>query len=424
MASVRLSRAFAASRGKTHQYEAILLTPDTYLLTTCTDFAPTHAIMKKAVTIVTWFYPDQPGYLDFSYRVQALAKRYRVTLISREPIRQVELHSDAIDYVVIPTIDCAMPRHVEYVLRVAAYVRKLKPDMVVLLGSQIAAVKLVIGRIPVAVYWNEHPAHYFPVEEGNAVKRLLRAVLRGLTYRGARRAEVAMPIGEAHYEDLLVHGVSPERLRLIYMGVAAGFSPAPGDSPATVPVVSAAGEPLRLIYTGTVIHERGRDVMLEGLAKANAVRRVATLTMVGALPEQIAYCEARARELGLGDAFRIVGRVPGSAIPALLANADAGICIWEDRLYWRFNPPTKLFEYLVAGLPVVVSNIRTHTDYIRDWENGVVFEYAAESFSERVTELWNRRAELPRMRARALAESDKYLWNTLEVQFLDALPVD
>jgi glycosyltransferase involved in cell wall biosynthesis len=163
--------------------------------------------------------------------------------------------------------------------------------------------------------------------------------------------------------------------------------------------------------------------MLEGLAMANAARRVATLTMVGALPEQISFCESRAKELGLGDAFRIIGRVPGSAIPALLADADAGICIWEDRLYWRFNPPTKLFEYLVAGLPVLVSNIRTHTDYVRDWENGVVFDYAATSFAQCIKELWERRAELPRMRARALAESDKYLWSRLEEQFLAALPV-
>lgn len=377
--------------------------------------------MKKAVTIVTWFYPDQPGYLDFSYRVQALAKRYRVTLISREPIQQAELHSDAIDYVVIPTIDCAMPRHVAYVIRVASFVRKLNPDMVVLLGSQIATVKLLIGSIPAVVYWNEHPAHYFPAGQGSMVKRSVRAALRGLTYRGARRAEVAMPIGEAHHEDLLAHGVALERLRLIYMGVAAGFSPQTGNGPATV--VSGANEPLKLIYTGTVIHERGRDVMLEGLAKANARRRVATLTMVGALPEQIAYCLARARELGIGDALNVVGRVPGHAIPALLANADAGICIWEDRLYWRFNPPTKLFEYLVAGLPVLVSNIRTHTDYVRDWENGVVFDYAADSFAECVTALWQRRAELPRMRACALAESEKYLWNKLEAQFLNALPV-
>jgi len=375
------------------------------------------------VIVVTWFYPDQPGYLDFSYRVQALARHYRVTLIAREPIRQAELQADTIDYVVIPTEDCSSLKHVSYVMRVAAHVREYKPDVLVLLGSQIAAVKLLIGDIPCATYWNEHPAHYFPGGEGSPAKRLLRSALRWLTYRGARISEVVMPIGEAHQEDLLAHGIAPVRSRLIYMGVAAGFAPETGDSTSLKRAPTSDAEPLKLIYTGTVIRERGRDVMLEGLARANAAQRLATLTMVGALPEQIAYCEARAQALGIGDALKMIGRVPGSSIPGLLAEADAGICIWEDRLYWRFNPPTKLFEYLVAGLPVLASNIRTHTDYIRNWENGVVFDYSAESFAARVAELFERRAELPRMRACALAESDKYLWDKLEGRFLAALPI-
>ena len=378
---------------------------------------------QPSCIVVTWFYPEQPGYLDFSYRVQALTRHFNVTLISRAPIDQGELHSESINYVVIPTSDCAMRRQVSYVFRVASYVRKHSPDVVVLLGSQIAAVKLLIGHRPAAVYWNEHPAHYFPATEGNLPKRLLRKALRGLTYLGARMTEVVMPIGEAHQEDLLAHGVDPERSRLIYMGVAATFAPSPANFQMIGPHTTSFGESLRLIYTGTVLRERGRDVMLEGLAIANATERLATLTVVGASTEQIAYCEARAKALGICDALTIMGRVPGIAIPGLLANADAGICIWEDRLHWRFNPPTKLFEYLVAGLPVLVSNIRTHTDYIRNWENGVVFDYTAESFAACIAELWARRSELPGMRACALTESGKYLWNNLEGQFLAALPV-
>lgn len=373
---------------------------------------------RSNCVIVTWFFPGQLGFLDFSYRVQALARHYRVTLIAREPVRHAELASDAIEYVILPTPDCGTRHHVGYMARAAARIRQRRPDVVVLLGSQMAAVALLIGGIPAAVYWNEHPSHFFTNEEGGLAKRGLMALMRWLTYRGGRAAEVVMPIGEAHLEDLLAHGTDPERVRLIYMGVAAGFAPF-----AAAPRSPNGGDtPLRLVYTGGIFRERGRDVMLEGLARANAAGRIATLTMVGASAEQIRYCTERARELGIADALTVLGRVPGEAIPQYLADADAGICIWEDRLYWRFNPPTKLFEYLVAGLPVLASNIRTHTDYIRSWENGLVFDYAAEAFAAAVAELWQRRAELPRLRACALAEAPRYLWNNLEGHFLAALP--
>lgn len=372
--------------------------------------------MKNCV-IVTWFFHSQLGFLDFAYRVQALARHYRVTLIAREPIRQPELVAMNIECVVLPTPDTGIRHHVGYMAKAAAHIRRHQPDVVVLLGSYVAPVKLLIGDIPAAVYWNEHPSHFFAEAEGNLAKRQLMAIMRWLTYRGGCTADVAMPIGEAHQEDLLAHGANPKRVRLIYMGVAANFAP-----PARLPRGADSSEPLNLVYTGSIFRERGRDVMLEGLARANTVGCIATLTMVGASEEQLRYCTERARELGIADALTMVGRVPGDAIPQYLANADAGICIWEDRLYWRFNPPTKLFEYLVAGLPVLASNIRTHTDYIRSWENGVVFDYDADAFAGAVTELWRRRAELPHLRARALAEAGRYLWDNIEGQFLAALP--
>ena len=46
---------------------------------------------RRSCVIVTWFYPEQPGFLDFSYRIHALALRYDVTLLARAPIDQREL---------------------------------------------------------------------------------------------------------------------------------------------------------------------------------------------------------------------------------------------------------------------------------------------------------------------------------------------
>ena len=376
---------------------------------------------RATCVVVTWFHQNQPGFLDFSYRIRALSKHFAVTIVSRAPLTQDELLVPEADYFVIHTKDSSKRSLALYIFRVARYVRRLRPRVVVHLGSHTAATVLLTPAQNSAVYWNEHPAHYLLQWSWRThpLKALTNVVLRKLTYRGAVQARVAMPIGEAHYSDLLAHGASSDRLRLIYMGVGGGFrcpaESSSADSIATLP------KPLHLVYTGTVARERGRDVMLEGLALANRGEVRARLTIIGASAEQASYCRERGNELGIGDYLEILPRVSGHLIPPLLAHADLGICIWEDRVYWRFNPPTKLFEYLVAGLPVLASNIRTHTQYITDWENGRIFEYSPASLAERIVELWARRSELPVLKRNATASGEKYLWERIEPEFVRAV---
>lgn len=377
---------------------------------------------RPTCVVVTWFHQNQPGFLDFSYRIRALSKHFAVTVVSRAPLTQDELMVPETDYFVIQTSDSSKRSLARYIFRVARYVRRLRPSVVVHLGSHTAATVLLTPDQNSAVYWNEHPAHYllhWPWWT-HPLKALTNVILRNVTYRGAVRARVAMPIGEAHYLDLLAHGASPDRLRLIYMGVDGGFR-CPVRSSADS--IATSQKPFRLVYTGTVARERGRDIMLEGLALANRGEVRARLTIIGASAEQASYCQERGNELGIGDCLEILPRVSGHLIPPLLAQADLGICIWEDRVYWRFNPPTKLFEYLVAGLPVLASNIRTHTQYITDWENGRIFEYSASSLAERIVELYERSSELPVLKRNAAASGEKYLWERIEPEFLRAVSI-
>ena len=56
---------------------------------------------KKSCLVVTYFANDQPGFLDFSYRIQSLAKAYKLTIVSSYPLTQEELYADGVNYVVV-----------------------------------------------------------------------------------------------------------------------------------------------------------------------------------------------------------------------------------------------------------------------------------------------------------------------------------
>ncbi|BCL74676.1 hypothetical protein JHS3_04120 [Jeongeupia sp. HS-3] len=365
--------------------------------------------MKARIVIATWFYEGQPGFLDFKYRIEALARRYQVTLLLRHECFRSEFADLPLTIQVLHTKGTSVREQFGFLRRCARTVKNDSADLLVLLGSQLALCAYMVKSVPTLLYWNEHPTHFFYPDYRNPLKRLVyRSLLRG-NYAAGKRVTRVMPIGEAHREDLIANGVPAARAELIYMGVEDRFG--------YLAKVNS-GPALRLVYTGTVIKERGRDVMLEGVALARRQGLDVRLTIVGAGEDQLVYCRDYASTLGIADAVDIVGRVPGSAIPAYLAEADVGICIWEDRVWWRFNPPTKLFEYLVAGLPVMASRIRTHTDYIHDGANGWIFDYDAAAFAECLQRIQDQRAELPAVSLRAHGSGQRYLWSHIEPQFL------
>ena len=368
---------------------------------------------RRTCIVITRFSREQPGFLDFSYRIRALAKVFQLTIVSDFPLSHAELAIDGAEYLVLPGGE-GRSGWLRYIWECGKLLRSRRPQCAVLLHSAVAPVALLAPGISTALYWNEHPTHFAAVPEQVApLRRMVRYLARWLVFQGARTATVVMPIGEAHRDDLLVRGCIPHRVRLIYMGVDAAF-----DSAALRGGVSEEDTPLELVYVGSVSKERGRDIMLEALALANRDACIARLTLVGASDEELAYCREYARQIGVADAVRVRGRIPGAEIPACLQDADAGLCLWEDRPWWRFNPPTKLFEYLVAGLPVLASDIRTHTAYVADGSNGFIFRYDSNGLARAIHRMWQKRSELRQLKLQARASGQPYIWQRIEPDFL------
>jgi glycosyltransferase involved in cell wall biosynthesis len=378
----------------------------------------TQAAVRLRCAVVTSLSPSQPGFLDFAYRVQALAEIHDVTLISNLDLDIPEFQSPGLRRVQLP-MSPGQWGWLQFLRQCAAWLHKSRFDKVLLLHSSVAPLALVcrLRRLPVVVYWNEHPTHLAPpCGWRRPATRTVRALVRALMFAGAKAADLVMPIGEAHHQDLLAHGLSPERVALVPMGVATSFQQ-------PVRTASALQGPLQLIYIGTVAVDRGWDVMLGAmavLAEQPAWRDRAHLTLVGVQPEQMAQCRQQVEALGIAAHVTLIGRVPGHEIPALLQRAHVGLCLWEDLVWYRFNPPTKLFEYLVAGLPVLASRIRTHTAYVQDGRNGVIFDYSAQGLAQAIRGLLQPTTDWPQLNRQAWTSGQPYLWSAIKPHFLKA----
>lgn len=366
---------------------------------------------RPSCVVITCFDEHQPGYMDFLYRIRALSKVYQVTLVSQQTLIQQELMIPRVQYHSIPHQGGKLG-WLTYLVKSARYARNLNPDVVMLLHSALAPITMLMGKTPSCLYWNEHPTNLMHMPTGfSPIKKSLTWVLHQLVFFGAKRASLVMPIGEDHHADLLAHGVPAEKMELQYMGVADHFARAP-QQPRT-------DTTLKLVYTGTVSASRGRDVMLEAmhLVVSNNLYINLHLCIVGASESELAYCQQKIQDLGLQDHVEVLGRIPGDRVHQYLQNADAAICIWQPSQWNMFNPPTKLFEYLVAGLPVLASNIRTHTRYVTHEKTGFIFDYHAQGLAEAIQTLYRQRENLPALKAQARSAGQQYMWSKLEGQF-------
>jgi glycosyltransferase involved in cell wall biosynthesis len=107
-----------------------------------------------------------------------------------------------------------------------------------------------------------------------------------------------------------------------------------------------AGGPLRVLYAGTTGLAQGVGTLLEAAALAG---EAVELTVAGGGAESDALARA------LPPNARMTGVVGRDAVPGLYAAAHAGAVLLRDRPLFEGALPTKLFECMAAGRPVVVA---------------------------------------------------------------------
>jgi glycosyltransferase involved in cell wall biosynthesis len=172
-----------------------------------------------------------------------------------------------------------------------------------------------------------------------------------------------------------------------------------------------------LLHVGILSEGRGAGTMIEAMRQV--VQRVpgARLILVGSF-ECPAY-EIEIRQLiadyGLEDAVILVGWVPFSDLPEWFVQADVGLVPWQTKE--KFPPqiiPTKMFEYMSFGFPIVVSNRLAIRRFVDGLDCGLLVEPGdVQGFAEAIEYLLSHPAEAKDMGERGRrAVEETYHWDT------------
>jgi glycosyltransferase involved in cell wall biosynthesis len=151
-----------------------------------------------------------------------------------------------------------------------------------------------------------------------------------------------------------------------------------GSAVSTVPLRAALGVPddvLLFLYLGGLTRGRGIEAILDAFSRAEVVHHVLFMGN-GPLAESVKQAAQSCRRIHHRNP------VPPSDVVATTAGADVGLCLIDDTcLSKRFCLPNKLFECLVAGLPVVVSDLPDQADLVRRYKAGWIVTPSGENIT-------------------------------------------
>ncbi|MGL4174368.1 MAG: glycosyltransferase family 4 protein [Actinomycetota bacterium] len=167
------------------------------------------------------------------------------------------------------------------------------------------------------------------------------------------------------------------------------------------------------VYSGALSAARGVNTAVEVLGLIPDLH-LAVVAVPFPHPMAAKLTEVAAR-VGAADRLHLVPPVPSHEVPAYLREADIAVSpIIGDSVSYDMALPNKLFEFLHAGLPMVVSDCRAVADFVIEHGLGSVFR--AEDTADLARALREVLADPPHPDTTNLRK--KYSWQGQQEQLL------
>jgi glycosyltransferase involved in cell wall biosynthesis len=151
--------------------------------------------------------------------------------------------------------------------------------------------------------------------------------------------------------------------------------------------------PFVVMYHGSLVERNGLGLAIEAFAKVRSSIPSAELRIYGSRNAFLDRMMECVKEQGLEDSVRYLGSKPLEQIVDAIEMCDVGIIPNHRSIFTELNTPTRIFEYLALGKPVIAPNAPGITDYF-DETSLVFFELGSADDLARKIEYVFRNPEL------------------------------
>lgn len=164
-----------------------------------------------------------------------------------------------------------------------------------------------------------------------------------------------------------------------------------------------------LLYQGKIVKERGIEEYLEVIRQSEQF----VLLLLGD-GEDMDYYRTNTKKMGIEQKIFFGGKIPQETLHLYTAGCFAGLSIIKnDSMNSYLALPNKLFEYIMVGLPVIVSDLPQMKNIIETYHVGAVIkqEDVAEVIS--TLEMWRNEPEkYEKLKVNCLEASKTLNWDT------------
>lgn len=166
------------------------------------------------------------------------------------------------------------------------------------------------------------------------------------------------------------------------------------------------------LYQGALSQGRGIDILLNAFVSLDDNSMVLVVMGYGNLESLVKDFAEKS------DRIFFFPAVTPEVLLMHTSSADYGISFIEDScLSYRYCLPNKVFEYFMAGLPVIVSNLYEMSNLVKKHNVGVVSEEnTVKGFINAINEI--AKDDYCNFRLNISAISDLYSWESQEVEIL------
>jgi len=232
---------------------------------------------------------------------------------------------------------------------------------------------------------------YYRCKEGFLIRRCDRVihVVPGLCQIAAKEFRIPAPALIANFPL----GEAPARSRILHE------------------MFGLPSETRIVIYEGVIVRDRGLENLV--LSARNLPEGIAIVFLGdGYLKKKL---ESLAVESGVADRVKFIRGAKLEDFPAYCAAADLGIAIHQNvGLSDSHGWPTKVFDYMRAGLPTLIKGCRAMENLVEENEAGLIMpDISSEGLARSIADMLGDRERYEVLSRNALAAwREKYNWDS------------
>jgi glycosyltransferase involved in cell wall biosynthesis len=129
------------------------------------------------------------------------------------------------------------------------------------------------------------------------------------------------------------------------------------------PANSSPDKRFVIMYHGSLVERNGMDLAVKALVRVRHAVPLAELRIYGKQTPFLEQVLAEAASLGLQDAVRYLGPKRLEDLAGEIEDCDVGVIPNQRNAFTDINTPTRIFEYLALGKPVVAPSTPGIRDY-------------------------------------------------------------